>query len=105
MLSLEDPDFPPGVREQARAQVAEVLRELEAAEREYDDLLTNITHDVKTSLTVIRGHAQMVARAIRRGDAIDREALLETLALIDTSATRISHELDGWINDAGTDPR
>ena len=83
---------------------AAILQNFQKAEQAYDDLVTNISHDVKTSLTVIRGHAQMTARAIRRGDAIDPDALLATLQVIDTSAVRISSEIDGWTQDAGAEP-
>ena len=106
-LSLDDPD--PSARgflggdAGMRDRSAETARDVQAAEQAYDELFTNINHDVKTSLTVIRGHAQMMARALRRGDAIDRDALLAALKVIDASVQRISTELDSWIDDTGAD--
>ena len=85
------------IREDADAVA--ILQEIQHAEQAYDELLTNISHDVKTSLTVICGHAQMTARAIRRGDEIDPEALLATLKVIETSALQGSKELDGWMDE------
>jgi signal transduction histidine kinase len=104
-LSLNESHRPStsGPDAQASAGNAAILRDFRAAEQAYDELVINISHDVKTSLTVIRGHAQMMARALRRGDAIDRDALIATLNVIDTSALRISRELDGWI-DGGDSP-
>ncbi len=108
LLSLIDPDRA-GASSSADGSEANVenlaiLRDFQAAEQAYDDLVTNISHDVKTSLTVIRGHAQMMARAVLRGDSIDRDALLATLKTIDTSALRISNELDNRIRGDRSDP-
>lgn len=86
---------------QGRSGDVAIIRGVQDSVQTYDDLLTNVSHDVKTSLTVIRGHAQMAARAIRRGEAIDPDALLTTLQIIDASAVRISADLDGWIDDDG----
>lgn len=85
--------------------VTSALSEILAAQRACDDLLTVVTHEVKTPLTVIRGRAQLAARGIRRGGPIDPAALLETLAIIDASAVRIAARLDDLLAEADpTDP-
>ena len=108
LLSLLDPDRPdaPSLAGTSEAAVERraIARDFQDAEQAYDDLITNISHEVKTSLTVIRGHAQMMARAVRRGDAIDRDALLATLKTIDSSALRISDDLDNRIGGDSTNP-
>jgi signal transduction histidine kinase len=103
-LALIDPALTAGAQGEERDRNAEIVRELQAAEQAYDALITNIAHDVKTSLTVIRGHAQILARALRRGDTLDPDALLAALKIIDTSAQRMSTELDDWIDATGADP-
>jgi len=82
------------------ADATSALSEILAAQRACDDLLMVASHEVKTPLTVIRGRAQLAARAIRRGDPIDAAALLETLAIIDASAVRIAAHLDDLLAEA-----
>jgi signal transduction histidine kinase len=103
LLSMLDPNRPDAASSSGTSE-ASLIQDFQSAEQAYDDLVINISHDVKTSLTVIRGHAQMMARAIRRGDAIDHDALLATLQTIDTSAQRISKELDSRIGGGSSDP-
>lgn len=94
---------PPAAHAAYAARDAALIQDLRAAERAYDELIAIITHEVKTPLTVIRGHAQLTARALRRGDPIDPAHLLETMALIDASAIRIAAELDDLLEDSPPD--
>lgn len=82
----------------------DTLREFRLVEEAYDELVTLIGHEVKTSLTVIRGHAQLTARALRRGQPLDPDALMATLALIDASTARAARQLDDLIDDIRSNP-
>ena len=52
------------------------------------DSLDQVRHDLKTPLTTISGHAQLVSRAIRRSPSLsdaERAKMLEGLAMIEAA--------------------
>lgn len=68
----------------------------EPSEAEARDLaLAGMAHDLRTPLTAVRVHAQMLMRATRVASAIDLPAVTEHLTAIDDAVT----EIDGLIDD------
>jgi PAS domain S-box-containing protein len=58
-------------------------------EAEKDDFLSAAAHDLRTPLTTIKGHAQILQKRLQRGDGVDVENLQRGLHRIDSSATRM----------------
>ena len=52
-----------------------------------------LQHDLRTPLAVICGHAQLLQRRLRRGDALDRDELLRTLGHVQLAAKAIEARL------------
>ncbi|HEV2123643.1 MAG TPA: PAS domain S-box protein, partial [Chloroflexota bacterium] len=76
-----------------RDVTAEVTAQRDAAvaQREQRALLSSLSHDIKSPLTTIRGHAQVLRRHVeRRGDAPPPDRLVAGLALIEASALRLA---------------
>lgn len=90
-----------GVHEaERRAQVAIAERareEAEAAVRLRDRVLTALSHDLRTPLTAIHGHAQLLSRQVRLIAAVDASLAAELekgLAAILTAARRLARWSD-----------
>jgi signal transduction histidine kinase len=77
------------------------------AERAQTDLLTlllSLSHDVKSPLSVIKGHAQVLRRLMmRNGAAPSRERLGETLLQIEANALRVAELVDELVDVATLD--
>ena len=64
-------------------------------ERQKDDFLSAVAHDLKTPLTTIKGLSQILGRRAARANTPETRALLEGLNRIDVTTTRMS----GLINE------
>lgn len=68
------------------------VTERKQAERAREALLASVSHDLKSPLTVIRGHAQLLQMKARRPSTSATE-LTDGLAKIDAAASRMSAQL------------
>lgn len=68
------------------------ITERKQAERAREALLASVSHDLKSPLTVIRGHAQLLQLKARRGNTSSAE-WTEGLAKIDAAASRMAAQL------------
>jgi PAS domain S-box-containing protein len=76
----------------------------ERAQAELRTLLFSLSHDLKSPLAVIKGHAQVLRRRMTRsGAAPSREHLGETLLQIETSALRVAELVDELVEVATLD--
>jgi PAS domain S-box-containing protein len=72
------------------------------AERELRAVLFSLSHDIKSPLSVIKGHAQVLRRHVaRRAAAPPTERLVESLVEIESSALRVAGLLDELVELAG----
>jgi PAS domain S-box-containing protein len=80
-----------GAKERVVGTIQDVT-ERKQAERAREELLASVSHDLKSPLTVIRGHAQLLQMKARRS-AADPAELGEGLAKIDAAASRMSAQV------------
>jgi excisionase family DNA binding protein len=73
---------------------ARLYREAQDAIRTRDEFLSAAAHDLKTPLTSIKAMAQLLRRQVGRAAAPGSERLVEGLARIDASATKMGQQLD-----------
>ncbi|MBV9580021.1 MAG: PAS domain S-box protein [Chloroflexi bacterium] len=84
------------VTEEVKAQGAAAR-----AEQDLRTLLFSLSHDVKSPLAVVKGHAQMLRRyALRRSAAPPLAELTESLAQIEASAQRVAALVDELVEVA-----
>lgn len=62
-------------------------------------LTRDLSHDLRTPLTVIRIQAQLLMRITRRGDDLERERLLSGLRRIDEAVTKLNDVLQRLVAD------
>ncbi|GAC1321701.1 MAG: hypothetical protein NVS2B16_25970 [Chloroflexota bacterium] len=74
-----------------RARLAEARSELQ---RQKDELLLLISHDLKTPLTSIRGRAQLVAQCLARGQGLDSPRVKDSLEAIDRTVIQMKNLVD-----------
>lgn len=53
-----------------------------------------LRHDLRTQLTVIRGHAQMLARCVARDHCQERTRMLANLAAIEQATRALAERID-----------
>jgi signal transduction histidine kinase len=71
------------------------------------DALDQLQHDLKTSLTTISGHAQLLARAVRRTPSLtdeERRPILEALATIEEEVRTMVSLIDTSRRDGAYGP-
>ncbi len=69
---------------------ARLYREAQNAVRVRDDFLTSVSHDLKTPLTAIKGHAQLLRRRVSRLDTPEAQRIVEGLAVIDSTTAKMT---------------
>src|SRR5688500_14446206 len=78
-----------------------VVRDISAqleADQIREEVLTAISHDLRSPLNAIRLHAQSLQRAVRRGTEMDPQRLDEGLAAINTMSMRVAFLLDDIVD-------
>ena len=73
---------------------ARLYREAQEAVRLRNELFSSVSHDLKNPLTGIKGMAQLLKRQITRLEVPGKERMLEGLSSIDTTATRMTAQID-----------
>ena len=73
---------------------ARLYREAHEAVRVRNELFSSISHDLKNPLTGIKGMAQLLKRQMSRIEMPGKGRLLEGLASIDTTANRMTAQID-----------
>ena len=64
-----------------------------------DDPRLRLQHDLRTPLTAIRGHAQLLRRTAARLEGPERERLLAGLTVIDAAATVLTDRVAALADD------
>jgi PAS domain S-box-containing protein len=80
-----------------------VVRDISAqleADQIREEVLTAISHDLRSPLNAIRLHAQSLQRALRRGAEMDPKRLDDGLVAIDTMSMRVAFLLDDIVDIA-----
>jgi PAS domain S-box-containing protein len=86
-------------RKRAEAELSR-LAAAEAALAERDQLLTTVSHDLKTPLTTIRGQADILLRHIERSGELEPERARKGLELLRTAAVRMATWIDDLLDTA-----
>jgi signal transduction histidine kinase len=73
---------------------ARLYREAQEAIRVRNELFSSVSHDLKNPITGMKGMAQLLGRQLARLDVQGKERILEGLASIDATATRMTAQLD-----------
>ena len=71
-----------------------------AAIRTRDDFLAAAAHDLKTPLAAMKGYAQLLQRLAARADPALPDQVLQGLAQIDASATKMTRQVDELLDVA-----
>ncbi|MBV9279784.1 MAG: response regulator, partial [Chloroflexi bacterium] len=75
----------------ARVRVhVDMSRAREEIERERDEFLSAVAHDLRTPLTAIKGFTQILQRLLKRHGMLDAQRAADPLRLIDHTATRLT---------------
>ena len=74
------------------------------AESLREDFLAAVSHDLKNPLGGLKAHAQLLLRALRRGDPPDLARLTRGLEAIDEAATRLTGQIDDLVDAARLQP-
>jgi PAS domain S-box-containing protein len=80
-----------------------VVRDISAqleADQIREEVLTAISHDLRSPLNSIKLHAQSLQRLVRRGETPDPKRLDDGLSAIDTLSTRVAFLLDDIVDMA-----
>jgi PAS domain S-box-containing protein len=76
----------------------------ESAQADMQTLMFSLSHDVKSPLSVIKGHAQVLRRLMtRHGASPSPERVTETLMQIETNALRVAELVDELVEVATLD--
>jgi signal transduction histidine kinase len=86
--------------EQERTRLLREQDEAEAAIRIRDEILASISHDLKTPITSIRGHAQLLARRLARGQALGADDQVVGLGRIERATTQMTGMIDELLDVA-----
>ena len=77
---------------------ARLYREAREAVRARDEFLSNVSHDLKTPLTGIRGLAELLGRRAAAVGGAEGEHLADGLGRIRATATRMHRQLDALVD-------
>lgn len=86
--------------EAARRDLQRMYGEVRAALRDRDSFLASVTHDLKTPLTAIYGHVQLLRRQMTRANPSRPERLLEGLRQVESTALRMRRQIDQLLDVA-----
>lgn len=67
----------------------QAMAELQATVRQRESFLEAVAHDLKTPLTVIKGHAYIVSHSVERGNIPDQAVLARSMERIGENAERM----------------
>lgn len=84
--------------ESARAGERRAIEERLRLEGQKDAFFVAVAHDLKSPLTTIKGHAQLLARRLQTEQNIDRAKLAQGLHQIDALTTRMASAINGLID-------
>jgi signal transduction histidine kinase len=73
---------------------ARLYGQVQEAVRTRDEFLAAAAHDLKTPLTSIKGISQLLRRRVARGGVAATDRLLDSLAGIDATATKMAAQID-----------
>jgi signal transduction histidine kinase len=73
------------VSEQVRARLA-----MQEGQKQKDELMVVISHDLKSPLAIIMGHALLLLRRLERGQALDLDMSRESLRAIQTASRNMT---------------
>lgn len=76
--------------EEAQKQLAKDNAALEALNRMKTEFLGNVSHELKTPLTVMSGYAQTTRQLAQKPDTLDAEQVSRRMTLISSEAERLS---------------
>jgi len=74
------------------------ITEISQVEQQKDDFVATVSHDLKSPITAIRGHAQMLQRVASRLDGPDTARLLDGLNRIEGSSRQMVQILDDLVD-------
>ncbi len=74
------------------------ITEISQVEQQKDDFVATVSHDLKSPITAIRGHAQMLQRVASRLDGPDTTRLLDGLNRIEGSTRQMVQILDDLVD-------
>lgn len=92
-------------RHEREASQHRVVADLRSEVRQRDDALASATHDLRTPLTALKGHAQLLQRVARPSGDADGERLRAGLAAIDAAATAVAARIDRLAEESERAPR
>jgi signal transduction histidine kinase len=81
---------------------ARLYSEARSAVRARDELLSIVSHDLQSPLSVIKGQANLLTRRLERGGAPDPSGVLEGLARIDAEVAKTSRLIGDLLDFART---
>ncbi len=65
-----------------------------------DELLSLVSHDLKNPVGTIKGYAQLLGRMVKRGDVLNTEQLIDGLARIDETSTKMTRLINELLSMA-----
>ena len=83
---------------------SEAEKRVRAALRERDEHLLRVAHELKTPLTILKGHAQLLARSLNSTGDVETDRVRVTLAAIEAAVTDAARRLDQLAEQADRDP-
>jgi signal transduction histidine kinase len=69
---------------------AQLYQQAQDAIHGRDELLSLVSHDLKNPVGTIKGYAQLLGRMVKRANALNREQLIDGLARIDETSTKMT---------------
>jgi signal transduction histidine kinase len=74
------------------------ITEINEVDQQKDDFVVTVSHDLKSPITAVKGHAQMLQRIARRMDGPDGQRMLDGLNRIEGSSRQMVQILDDLVD-------